>query len=171
MGRMLFRCGAAGVFFGVSLGFLKGSLSGYASAEPPVLSETALLETARTIGLGREGYIYSVQWGLWRVGRATLGATEIVRHNGRESYHIISSANSLPYVDTFYRVRDRNESWLDTETFLSLGFGKYLREGRFYRHEIVLYDHEDARFSATVRKRDGQIILENGFMKAKAYDV
>ncbi|MEK7288027.1 MAG: DUF3108 domain-containing protein [Elusimicrobiota bacterium] len=147
--------------------------TGHAAIDAPMaLKETtSLAEVARTIGLGREDYVYSVSWGMIKVGRSSLGSYDIVPFNGKEAYHIVSTARTLPFFDTFYKVRDRNESWLETKTFISMGFGKHLREGRFRRSETVIYDHAAGKFMATVHKNKGEPVQEEGPMKPMAYDV
>lgn len=131
----------------------------------------SLFEVARTIGLGRENYVYRVSWGLFQVGEATLGAINVVNVGGQDAYHIVSTAKTLPFFDAFYKVRDQNEAWLNTTNFVSHGFGKYLHEGRFYRNETVVFDHAAGIFKATVKKKDGRIVQEEGPMKIFAYDV
>lgn len=125
----------------------------------------------RTLGLGREEYRYIVEWGPLKVGKASLGSLETVEIASTTAYKIFSGARTLPFFDTFYKVRDRNEAWLDTKTFLSLGFAKRLREGRFRRNEEVFYDHEAGVFRAKVYKKNGTVINESGSMKPYAYDV
>ncbi|MBI4063947.1 MAG: DUF3108 domain-containing protein [Elusimicrobia bacterium] len=135
------------------------------------LNGTSLLEVARSVGLGREEYVYAVHWGVLKVGHATLGSPDIVRHQDREAYHLVSTARSLSFFDAFYKVRDRNEAWLDAATFRSLGFLKNLREGRYRRDEEIEYNHATGRFKATIKKKKGQIVHEEGSMKPWAYDV
>ncbi|MBI2070107.1 MAG: DUF3108 domain-containing protein [Elusimicrobia bacterium] len=168
--RLLLWLGAPALLLsGFPLFALEPGTTGQANAPSP--ESSALAETARAIGLGREEYIYSVHWGVIKVGRSTLGSPAVVERSSRTAYHLLSSARTLPFFDTFYKVRDRNEAWLDVATFQSLGFGKYLREGRFRRHEIVDFDHEAGRFTALVKKKDGTEITEQGSIKPGAYDV
>ncbi|MFC1523002.1 DUF3108 domain-containing protein [Elusimicrobiota bacterium] len=146
------------------------------TATQAVSAGNSISDTARAIGLGRERYIYNVYWGFIKVGRATMETTStahITLPDGavREAYHIISTARTLPFFDAFYKVRDKNESWIDKETFLSLGFAKHLREGRFRREETVYFDHKNGRFKSTVEKKNGTIVREEGDMKPLSYDV
>lgn len=152
---------------------LEAPTASHAAIENSALATptASLAEVARTIGLGREDYIYSVYWGFVKVGRSSLGSYSVVPFDGKEAYHIVSTAKTLPFFDAFYKVRDRNESWLETKTFISLGFGKRLREGRFRREETVVYDHAAGKFKATVHKKNGEVVQEEGMMKPLAYDV
>jgi hypothetical protein len=140
---------------------------------PAVLPPEALgfADMARTIGLGREEYRYGVEWGILKVGKATLGSPEVVVFDGTAAYRIVSTARSLPFFDAFHRVRDRSEAWLDTRLFRSLGFGSYLREGRVRKEMTMVFDHESGRFKATIRKKNGTVVQEEGPLKPLAYDV
>lgn len=86
-----------------------------------------------------EKLVYDVSWGMIDVGQATLEVQEIVDFNGKPAYHIVSRATSNNFCDTFYKVRDLNESWMDAITLSSLGYSKSLREGRFFREEWTLF--------------------------------
>ena len=79
-----------------------------------------LADVVRTLGLGKEEYVYSVEWGILKVGKATLGSPRIVTVSGKMAYHIVSTARTLPFLDALKRVRDRNEAWLDAKDFISL---------------------------------------------------
>ncbi|MBI4667830.1 MAG: DUF3108 domain-containing protein [Elusimicrobia bacterium] len=122
--------------FSLPLVALEG-LTTAASAPGHGAGDASFMDLARTIGLGREEYVYSVEWGFLKVGRAQLGSSEIVKYENKDAYHIVSYAKTLPFFDTFYKVRDKNEAWLETRKFFSLGFGKHLREGHFRRNETV----------------------------------
>lgn len=112
-----------------------------------------------------------VSWGMLDVGEATLGVSRIVMFNGRPAYHLVSEARSNAFCDTFYRVRDLNESWLDARTLTSLGYSKKLREGGFFRDEWVLYDRDAGTFVARRVDRDGKFAVRTGTIPAQVQDI
>jgi hypothetical protein len=114
---------------------------------------------------------FSVSWGLLSVGHATMNVEEIVMFNGRPAYHLVNEARSNGFCDTFYKVRDRNESWLDARTLTSLGYSKKLREGSFFRDEWVLYNYESRTFVARRTNRDGSFSVRTGTIPAQVQDV
>ena len=63
-----------------------------------------------------EDLLFQIRWGVITGGYATLSVPSIDRIDGKSAYHILSEARSTGMVDTFYRVRDKNEAWLDTAT-------------------------------------------------------
>ena len=112
-----------------------------------------------------------VSWGMLDVGEATLSVDRIVLFNGRPAYHLVSEAKSNAFCDTFYRVRDLNESWLDARTLTSLGYSKKLREGGFFRDEWVLYDRDAGAFVARRVNKDGSFAVRTGTIPARVHDI
>ncbi len=112
-----------------------------------------------------------VSWGMLSVGEATLGVDKIVMFNGRPAYHLVSEARSNSFCDTFYEVRDLNESWLDARTLTSLGYSKKLREGHFFRDEWVLYDRDAGTFVDRRTNKDGTFSVRVGTIPAQVQDV
>ena len=112
-----------------------------------------------------------VTWGFLSVGEATLGVDKIVMFNGRPAYHIVSEARSNSFCDTFYEVRDLNESWLDARTLTSLGYSKKLREGHYFRDVWVLYDRDAGTFVQRQTKKDGSFEVKTGTIPAQVQDI
>ncbi len=118
-----------------------------------------------------EKLVFDMSWGLLSVGEATLGVDKIVMFNGRPAYHLVSEARSNSFCDTFYVVRDLNESWLDARTLTSLGYSKKVREGRFFRDEWVLYDRDAGTFVNRRASRDGAFSVRTGTIPARVQDI
>jgi hypothetical protein len=118
-----------------------------------------------------EQLVYNVSWGLVAVGQSTLGVREVVDFNGVPAYHIVSEAKSNTFCDTFYKVRDFNESWMDARTITSLGYSKKLREGRFFRDEWVLYDKPAGRFLSKKIDRSGAFSWSAGTIPVQVQDI
>lgn len=112
-----------------------------------------------------------VSWGMLDVGEATLAVSRLVMFNGRPAYHLVSEARSNSFCDTFYRVRDLNESWLDARTLTSLGYSKKLREGGFFRDEWVLYDRDAGTFVARRVDKNGNFAVRTGTIPAQVQDI
>lgn len=118
-----------------------------------------------------EKIVLQVSWGMLDVGVATLSVGRIVMFNGRPAYHLVSEAQSNAFCDTFYRVRDVNESWLDAKTLTSLGYSKKLREGGFFRDEWVLYDRDAGTFVARRVDKKGDFAVRTGTIPAQVQDI
>ena len=74
----------------------------------------------------------------------------------RQVYYLVSEAHSAGVVNTFYRVADRNEAWLDTASLTSLGYSKHLHEGSFRgKFRTSRSDQVSARHWVRVTHRAG----------------
>lgn len=83
---------------------------------------------------------FKIQYGLIYAGDATLEVKGITMIDSIRAYHIVSEARTREAFDYFFKVRDRVESYMDTEILNSLRFEKHLREGNFKKDEEVIFD-------------------------------
>ena len=88
-----------------------------------------------------ESLRFHVRWKFITVGTATMEVRGITPVNGREGYHIYSEARSAAAFDNFYKVRDTNESWIDTQSLCSLQFASHINEAGHRRDETIVFDH------------------------------
>ena len=76
---------------------------------------------------------YSVKYGPFGVGRASTEVFRLDTIRGRESWHILFQVRGgIPG----FRVDDRMESWMDTQTLASLRFRQDMSEGSHERERI-----------------------------------
>jgi len=93
-----------------------------------------------------ENLLFRIRWGAIVGGYSTLTVPRIKLKDGKLAYHIVSEARSTGFIDTFYKVRDFNQAWMDTEQPRSLGYEKNLSEGKYRVQETVRYDYIENRF-------------------------
>ena len=134
-------------------------------------SEVPLSPSFMRLPVFPEKLTLDVSWGLLSVGEATMSVDKIVMFNGRPAYHLVTEARSNAFCDTFYEVRDLNESWLDARTLTSLGYSKKLREGHFIRDEWVLYDRDAGTFVDRRTNKDGSFSVRTGTIPAQVQDI
>jgi hypothetical protein len=118
-----------------------------------VITEASERPTTLSVG---ERLGYDVKFGKLRVGRGSMEVRETVDVRGRETWHtVFSIRGGIP----FFRVDDRLESWIDTQTFTSLRFAQQTNQGRYHRERHIelfpergtmLESGEDAREEPTV---------------------
>lgn len=101
-----------------------------------------------------EDLLFQVRWGVITGGYATLSVPSIDLVDGKSAYHILSEARSTGMVDTFYRVRDKNEAWLDTASPRSLRYSKTILEGKYSVNEVVELDQTARTFHETEIRHD-----------------
>ena len=100
----------------------------------------------------QEDLVFDVYWKFVKVGKGTLEIKGFEEINGRTAYHIYSEAKSAPFFDNFFKVRDTNQSWLDTESFCSLRYLTNISEGGWKKFEQLDFNHDSKRFA---RNDDG----------------
>jgi hypothetical protein len=88
-----------------------------------------------------EKVTYSIQYGFIPAGSGTL---ELKRDtlNGREVWHSKLSAGTTGMAEALYKVLDIYESYIDPATELPLKSIRNIREGRYKRYNVVLFDHQ-----------------------------
>ncbi|MFQ6094314.1 MAG: DUF3108 domain-containing protein, partial [bacterium] len=86
-----------------------------------------------------ERLVFSVEYGPFKAGQATMEVLEIEEVNGRRCYHLISEARTSELFSSFFEVRDRVESYMDVDGLFPWRFEKHLREGSFRSDMRVEY--------------------------------
>lgn len=89
-----------------------------------------------------ERLVFDVTWMGIKAGQATLEARGVVPVNGRLAYHLVTTAQSAPFISKFFRVDDRSDSYLAVNPLRSLRFEKQLREGRYRHNSQTAFDHD-----------------------------
>jgi len=100
------------------------------------------LAAGNNINVG-EKLTYQLSYGIFNAGISTMEVQGIDTTHGHITYRLHSRTQSNPFVDTFYKVRDRVTSWVDTSTFAAVQFEKSLREGRYRKDYKVWFDYRN----------------------------
>jgi hypothetical protein len=122
-----------------------------ASSAAPVYGWRQGGETTFHVG---ENLKFVVKWGVVTAGFSTLTIPDLERIDGRPAYHLLSEARSTGVAETFYKVRDRNESWVDTASFTTVRYQKTIREGRYRVNETGVIDQILGRYVVSVYRAD-----------------
>ena len=93
-------------------------------------------------GGDKETLKYTAGFRLFSAGEATMEASLTRVEGGTDTLRISSYTETYPFFDTFYRVRDRVDLWLDPETYEVHKIVKDIHEGRYELQETVLVDRE-----------------------------
>ncbi|MGI8893419.1 MAG: DUF3108 domain-containing protein, partial [Bacteroidia bacterium] len=81
---------------------------------------------------------YRVHYGFVDAGEAILEVQpKIKKHAGRDVYHIVGTGKSLGAFDWFYKVRDRYETFIDTEAMVPWYFIRKVDEGGYKIDETM----------------------------------
>jgi hypothetical protein len=110
-----------------------------ASTRPPETHSGWRLVPNTAFAAG-EDYFYEVKWGVITGGHSTLTIVGLEPVDGRPAFHIQSDAKSVGVVDTFFKVNDRNETWLDLTSLTTVRYEKHIREGKYRIEETGMID-------------------------------
>ena len=94
-----------------------------------------------------EKVTYSIQYGFITGGYTTLQIDSDTL-NGKEVWHSKITAKTTGIADAIYKVLDIYESFIDPVTELPVKSIRNVREGRYRKYNIVLFDHKSRTDSA-----------------------
>ncbi|MBC8035204.1 MAG: DUF3108 domain-containing protein [Chitinophagaceae bacterium] len=73
-------------------------------------------------------------------GEANFNIT-LERMNNRPVYHVIGDGKTYSFYDSFFKVRDRYETFIDTATLLPQKFIRVIDEGGYKKNQNVTFNH------------------------------
>ena len=85
---------------------------------------------------------YVLRWGIFPAGEATLEVHDMDNIEGVDAYHFVMTARSNSFIDAFFKVRDRIDSYADAGMNHSLYYKKDQKEGKTRRDIRVDFDWE-----------------------------
>jgi len=86
-----------------------------------------------------EKLVFTVKYGIISAAEATLQVEELAYKDTIDCWLFSSTTKTKPFFDRIFKVRDKIESVVDKEKFISYRFEKNLREGKYKQHRIHLY--------------------------------
>jgi len=92
---------------------------------------------------------YSIQYGFINGGTASLELTEEVL-DGKQVWHSKLLAKTTGLADAVYKVLDIYESYMDPMTELPVKSIRNIREGRYRKYNVVLFDHKSRADSSVL---------------------
>jgi hypothetical protein len=112
-----------------------------------------------------EKLTFRLKWGFIPAGEAVLEVLPVKILNGIRSYHFVLTAKTTAFVDIFYKVRNRIESYTDRGMTHSIHFRQKKHEGKTRRDIIVEFDWDknQAHYSNFGKKREPVSILPGSF--------
>jgi len=88
-----------------------------------------------------EKLTFQVRWSFIPAGKVVLEILPIATVDGLSAYHFVMTAQTYPLVDVFYKVRDRIDSYTDTQMTRSLLY-REKSTGRRPKDVIVTFNWE-----------------------------
>lgn len=97
---------------------------------------------------------YGIYYTFVKAGTAYIKNRGLVDIDGRKAYLLQTTAFSASVIDPFFKVRDINQSWIDAETFYSLGYTQSVREGNYKRDEWLIFAPQEGKYFGQVQKKE-----------------
>lgn len=113
---------------------------------------------------------YGIYYSFIKAGTAYIKNRGLTTVNGRLAYLIQTTAFSAAAIDAVFKVRDINYSWIDAQTFYSLGYMQSLREGNYVRDEWIIFDAPNRRYYGEVKKKAEPRLIE-GTLSGEVLDM
>ena len=96
---------------------------------------------------------FLLRWNIIPAGEAVLMVQPMDEINGEPVFHFVMTAESNSFLDLFYKVRDRVESFTDIGMTHSVLYKNHQREGGTRRNIVVDFDWVNSKVQYS---RDGQ---------------
>jgi hypothetical protein len=113
-----------------------------------LFAQKAELQSAFAVG---ERLMFNVNYGFITAGYAEMNIPMLDTVLGTTTYKVEFTVRSTPTFDLFFKVRDRYETYLDTATIVPWKFEQHIREGKYTRDYVAVFDHR----TATARTDEG----------------
>lgn len=119
----------------------------------PYTAFTPDTQTVQTAPWAYEQLKYGIYYTFIKAGTAYIRNRGLVDINGRPAYLLQTTAFSASVIDTVFKVRDINHSWLDAQNLYSLGYGQSVREGNYIRDEWAAFDYAAGKYTGSIQKK------------------
>ena len=96
-----------------------------------------------------EKLTFAIKYGFVTAGVAEMSIPDIKRISGREAYQVKFQVNSVPSFDWIFKVRDRYETYIDTEGIFPWRFEQHVREGGYSRDFSAFFDQRRGKAKTT----------------------
>lgn len=118
-----------------------------------------------------EKLTFDLKWTMIKAGEATLEVLPVETVNGVRSYHFVMTAKSTPFLDVFYKVRDRIDAYTDTKMTHSVFYKKKQKEGKTHRDIVVHFDwkKKEALYSNFGKKKNPVSLSPGAFDPLSAF--
>lgn len=103
-----------------------------------------------------ERLTFQLRWGIIPAGEAVLEVLPVEIVDGIKAFHFVLTARTNAFVDVFYKVRTRIESYTDIGMTHSILYRQKKREGKTKRDIVVTFDWDknQAMYSNFGKKRE-----------------
>jgi hypothetical protein len=120
-----------------------------------------------------EKLTFDVKYGFVTAGVATFQIPKMRKISGRDTYHVTFEVNTVSSFDWIYKVRDRYETFIDSEGLFPWRFEQHIREGGYSRDFAAFFDHRKGKAKTSEGEYDIPLYVNDivsAFYLARTFD-
>ncbi len=88
---------------------------------------------------------YSIKWGKFTAGNATVSIDDLLDYQGHEVFRILVKGMSSPSVSLFYFAKQEMESFIDAKGLFTRRYFSKIKENKKHRERLYEFDQENNR--------------------------
>ena len=149
------------------LGFLQLIILACVTAQDFESSQKDVSSTSFPFDNIGEELEYSLKWGFLKVGSGYLRVFPVTSIDGEECYHVQLQVESNSVADSFYKVRNRFDSYISKTKLLPVKYLISQHEGDTHREAEVVFNWND---KTVVYQREGEEEKEPVEIQTETWD-
>lgn len=120
-----------------------------------------------------EKLTFDVKYGFVTAGIAVMEIPKMKKISGRDAYWVNFQVNTVPSFDWMFKVRDKYETYIDSDGLFPWRFEQHIREGSYSRDFSAFFDQRKGKAKTTegeynIPKYVNDIL--SAFYLARTYD-
>lgn len=117
-------------------------------------------------------YTVSYNWGpIWVDAGTVTFKTTLERKEGKPAWHFLSTGRTFTSYDFLFKVRDTYESWIDTATFQTIEFSRYIYEGGYQLQNRSWFDYAHKVIYSNTKRNDDPMVHDTLHMIDCTFDM
>ena len=107
-----------------------------------------------------EWFKFKMSYSNWlKAGNATLHVKKELLNN-KEVYHVLGKGWTTGMIKWFFKVEDRYETYIDTQTLLPYKFVRNIDEGGYTKNIVINFDQQNKKAHVNNIKENKKIIVD-----------
>jgi hypothetical protein len=117
-------------------------------------------------------YLINYNWGpIWIKAGKVVFETNVEDYQGKPSWHIVSTGRTVTSIEFLFKVRDTYQSWVDTNTYKTLEFQRYIYENGFQLQNTSWFNYRQGIVLSNTKRNDDPLITDTLEMKPCTFDM
>ena len=111
-------------------------------------------------------------WGpIWVKAAKVDFETNVEEYQGKPSWHIVSTGRTVTSIEFLFKVRDTYQSWVDTNTYKTLEFQRYIYENGFQLQNTSWFNYREGIVLSNTKRNEDPLKTDTLKMKPCTFDM